>query len=418
MEKVKIWVYMAAILAILSAAVSKNIKEGAQYLSLLAIVGFAALLVGATPAFAANAPSLGTASSFAVLGGPAVTVTNSAVIGDVGSGLPGSAVTLTTSTVVGTVHQGDATAAAAYNNFLRAYDALAFVPCDQVIDGNLAGQVLTPGVYCVDAASTTTNGVLTLNGSSNGIWIFKIGTNGTGALTGTNFSVVMEGGGVPCNVYWWVAEAATMTTTTATTSGFQGTILAGAAITITGNAVTPTTTTFNGSALAKAAVTLTDVTVTGCKATGGGKVPPPCRDFVTGGGWIDNKATFGVSGGIKNSKFRGQLSFNDHDGTKVKSTNVTAYTYIDLVTRQIEGFAKVNGKGSFKYTVVVADNGEPGRNKDSFSLNLSNGYNASGILMGGNIQLHKECGKPHDNDDKEKHDDKDEREGHNNCDRD
>jgi hypothetical protein len=53
-----------------------------------------------------------------------------------------------------------------------------------------------------------------------------------------------------------------------TTTGFQGTILAGAAITMTGLAVAPTTTSFNGDALAKAAVTLTDVIVTGCE---GGK---------------------------------------------------------------------------------------------------------------------------------------------------
>jgi len=148
--------------------------------------------------------------------------------------------------------------------------------------------------------------------------------------------------------------------------------------------------------------------------------PKPCSDFITGGGWINDKATFGISGGIKNDKPWGDLSFNDHNGVKVKSTKVTAYTVIDPVTRKIEGIAKVNGKGSYTYTVIVADNGEPGRNTDTFSLVLSDGYrySTSGILKGGNIQLHKECGKPHDNDDKEKYDDKDERDGHHNCDND
>lgn len=148
--------------------------------------------------------------------------------------------------------------------------------------------------------------------------------------------------------------------------------------------------------------------------------PRPCSDFITGGGWINDKATFGVSGGIKNDKPWGQLSFNDHNGVKVKSTKVTAYTVIDPVTRKIEGIARVNGKGSYTYTVIVADNGEPGRTRDTFSLVLSNGYSysTSGILKGGNIQLHKECGKPQDKDDKEKYDDKDERDGHNNCDND
>jgi hypothetical protein len=209
-----------------------------------------AVLLSATPfhaALAQSVPDLGTAGSFAGLGGPAVTLTSSAVIGDVGVDL-GGAVTLTTSTIVGTVHEGDTVAQQAYDDFLAAYDALALEQCNVDLTGQpLAGQSLTPGVYCFDAAVTKTGGVLTLDaqGDPNAVWIFKIGTLGTGALTGTSFSVVMANGGLPCNVYWWVAEAATMTD-----SAFQGTILAGAAITITGG-------TFNGDALAQAAVTMT-----------------------------------------------------------------------------------------------------------------------------------------------------------------
>jgi hypothetical protein len=39
---------------------------------------------------------------------------------------------------------------------------------------------------------------------SNGTWIFKIGTLGTGALRPTDFSVIMADadGRQPCNVYW------------------------------------------------------------------------------------------------------------------------------------------------------------------------------------------------------------------------
>ncbi|MDO8637200.1 MAG: ice-binding family protein, partial [Dehalococcoidia bacterium] len=221
---------------------------------LAVIVLFAALLtvVPFQAALAATAPNLGTAGSFAVLGGPAVTLTNSAVAGDVGSGfpVPGSAVTLTGSTVTGTVHVGDAVAVAAYADFLSAYTALAGVTCDTTLTGNLAGLTLAPGVYCVSAASTTTDGTLTLDGPSNGIWIFKIGTSGTGALMGTDFSVVMAGGGQAGNVTWLVAEAATLTD-----SNFLGTILAGSAITITRG-------TFDGQALAKAEVTLTGAAVT------------------------------------------------------------------------------------------------------------------------------------------------------------
>ncbi|MEO6666585.1 MAG: ice-binding family protein, partial [Nitrospiria bacterium] len=197
--------------------------------SLLAIAAFAALLYNPSPAMAAVAPSLGSADSFAVLAGTAVTCTNSTVLGDVGV-YPGTAVTQTDCTITGTVHAGNGVAKQAQNDFLSAYSAFQSTVCDQTLTGTLAGVTLTPGVYCFDAAATLT-GVLTLDaqGDANAVWIFKIGTLGTGALTGTNFSVVMINGAQACNVYWWVAEAATLTN-----SSFQGTILAGAAITVTG----------------------------------------------------------------------------------------------------------------------------------------------------------------------------------------
>jgi hypothetical protein len=148
---------------------------------------------------------------------------------------------------------------------------------------------------------------------------------------------------------------------------------------------------------------------------GGGTIPPgsSCGEFVTGGGWIyansdattahkswwsrwfrNDKATFGVSGGIKNGEYWGQLSYNDHgrDGIKVKSTEITGYVIIDAETRQIDGIAKVDGSGSYTFTVIIVDNGEPGR-EDSFSLEVSNGYSASGTVSGGNIQIHSDCDK-------------------------
>jgi hypothetical protein len=123
----------------------------------------------------------------------------------------------------------------------------------------------------------------------------------------------------------------------------------------------------------------------------------PGGDFVTGGGWITGtpsgaRANFGVAGGIKNGALWGHLTYIDHgpDGPKVKGTGVTGYTVTGPTMRRIEGTAEVNGQGGFTYVVEVADNGEPGRN-DTFSINLSNGYSASGSLRGGNIQLHKPC---------------------------
>jgi hypothetical protein len=237
---------------------------------LLFLVPFAALLYNPSPGSATGfGPSLGSASGFAALAGAAVTCTGSTITGDVG--IVGSTpFTNTGCTIIsGTVHQGDQAAAAAYADFLTAYDTLHFnTPCDQTLTGTLAGVTLSPGVYCFTAAATLT-GTLTLDGPADGVWIFKVGTGGTGALTGTNFSVVMAGGAqdTPCpNVFWWVAQAATLTT-----SNFLGTVLAGADITVTGG-------TFIGGALAggagttslpTGAVTLTGSNIKACPPAGG-----------------------------------------------------------------------------------------------------------------------------------------------------
>ncbi len=249
------------------------------------LLATAALFGGTSPAFAASAPSLGAASNFAVLsaapgGGGAVTCTNSTITGDVGSSGAPASVTQTNCTITGAVIAP--VSANVIMDFNSAYDQYASVSCTGTLATAYTGATLTltPGVYCNAEGVTFTDSTLILDaqGDANAVWIFKIGTGGTGALTGTNFSVVMANGGEPCNVYWWVAEAVTMTT-----SGFQGTILAGAAITMTGLA--GSTTPFNGDALAKAAVTLTDVSVTACEASGGGggKSKSKCNQGVGNG---------------------------------------------------------------------------------------------------------------------------------------
>ena len=195
------------------------------------------------------------ASDFVVLANAAVTCTDGGITGNVGTFLatPTGSVTQTSCPITGSVHVGDGVAQQAFNDFLTQYAALAPKPGDvcTTLTGTLAGVILSPGAYCFDAAATLT-GVLTLNGPSNGIWNFKIGTSGTGALTGTSFSVVMAGGGQSSNVTWWVADAATLTD-----SDLKGSILAGAAITLTRG-------TFNGNARSKADVTITGTAVTAC----------------------------------------------------------------------------------------------------------------------------------------------------------
>ena len=226
-------------------------KHRQKYLS-AHLIALAALLSTASiqGAWAATAPAMGTASGFSVLAGTAVTCTDAAVTGDVGVS-PGSAFTNTGCTISGGTTPGaNAAAVGARTDFLGAYAALQLqsASCIQM-PGNLADQNLAPGVYCVEAVAKA--GTLTLTGPSDGVWIFLV----DGALTGTNFSVAMAGGGQPSNVFWAPSGAATMTDST-----FQGNILTGdAAI----GSITLTRGTLAGQALANVAVTMTGTSVTG-----------------------------------------------------------------------------------------------------------------------------------------------------------
>jgi len=266
-------------------------------------------------AFAQSAPDLGSASSFAVLSaapdhGGAVTCTRSDIDGDVGSSGLKASITQTDCTITGAVIAP--VSANVIKDFNDAYDALAGQSCDSFLTGTLAGITLTPGVYCFDAAAALT-GTLTLEGGSTGTWLFKVGTSGTGALTGTDFSVVMTEGASACNVTWWVAEAATMTR-----GAFNGVILAGAAITLSGTehtAGTPPVETFNGQALATAAVTLTDVAFLGCEAGGrGGKSQSKCNQGVGNGPENCDPGNSNQDGHSSNPFFSGSPRTNDELG--------------------------------------------------------------------------------------------------------
>jgi len=272
-----------------------------KYLS-AGLVATGALLAGPSPAWAQD---------FTVLAGTAVTCTAGSITGDVGiaNGTAASPFTNTGCAFAGTAHVNDPAAKSAYAGFLSSYSALAPKTTDvcPVITGTLAGTILTPGTYCVSSEAKT--GVLTLDGTSNpnGTWTIKVPS---GALTGTNFSVVMAGGAQACNVTWWVDAAATMTT-----SNLKGNLLTGADITVTGG------TFVKGDAFAggdgstvtpSGEVTLTGATVVGCEGGSPGPGPGPdphkCSDRVTGGGYITvngKHANFGVTGGIRNGKPRG-----------------------------------------------------------------------------------------------------------------
>jgi hypothetical protein len=193
-------------------------------------------------------PGLGTAASFAVLGGRTVTNTGPSVLnGNLGVS-PGSALTgFPPGTVHGAKHTADAVALQAQKDVKTAYNTAAGALCNHDITGvDLGGKSLTPGVYCFSSSAQLT-GLLALDGA--GVYIFQIGSKLT---TASNAAVSLVHGADPCNVFWQIGSSATIGTNTA----FIGNILALTSI------AAQTGATFNGSLYARnGAVTLDDNTV-------------------------------------------------------------------------------------------------------------------------------------------------------------
>jgi len=233
----------------------------------VAIVAF--VFAMSRPVFAATtAPTLGTASTFAVLGATTVTNTGLSVItGDLGvspgtacTGLPTPCTGNGPGVVTGgTVHAGDAVAAQAHTDLVIAYNALKAMPCGTNLTGKILGTdvtTLSSGVYCFDTTAQLT-GTLHLSG----VVVFQLGTALTTASN--SFVIVDDNSGCGGNVYWEMGSAATLGTGTT----FAGNILANTAITINTGA------TISGRALdVSAAVTMDTNHISACGAglpTGG-----------------------------------------------------------------------------------------------------------------------------------------------------
>lgn len=167
-------------------------------------------------------PLLGTAKTFAVLGGETVTNTGpSSLGGDLGVS-PGSAITgFPPGSVTGATHKGDAVALQAQSDVTAAYVDLAGRSCDANLTGvDLGGLTLKQGVYCLSSSAQLTGRlILDAENDPNALFIFQIGSALT---TASNASVVIVRGGGECRVFWQVGSSATLGTGTV----FTGNILA------------------------------------------------------------------------------------------------------------------------------------------------------------------------------------------------
>jgi hypothetical protein len=97
------------------------------------------------------------------------------------------------------------------------------------------------------------------------------------------------------------------------------------------------------------------------------------------------KANFAFEAAKEGPSSSGNLTYHDRNpNLKVRSLAVTSVQRFG--NRAVfSGTCTLNKRPGFTVTVTVEDGG-PG-SSDTFRINLSNGYEASGTLAGGNIQF-------------------------------
>jgi hypothetical protein len=231
-------------------------------LILLAITALAGLLAQA------NASILGSAESFAVLGGSTVTNTGSTnITGNLGVS-PGSAVTgfPPGSVTGGSIYGPGGVSDPAQGDLTTAYNGLAGMPVpigNDLTGTDLGGLTLTSGVYKFSKTAQLT-GTLTLDaqGKDNAFWVFQIGSTLTTASSSL-VDVINLGSndGKDNGVFWQVGSSATLGTGTT----FEGNIVALTDITLTTGATIP-----NGRALARNGAVTLDTNVVSIVCPNGG----------------------------------------------------------------------------------------------------------------------------------------------------
>lgn len=200
----------------------------------------------------AIAPTLGKASTFAVIGASSVVNTGSTIIdGDLGVS-PGKIITGFPQGIVneGKIHAADALANEAHDDAVKAYKELATQKCSVNLAGqDLGGLSLTPGVYCFPSNSAALTGELLLDngGDPTAVYVFQI-DGSLNAAAKSSVRVVAGGRPAPapapnapqsnerkrslqdCNIYWQVGGTVTLGAGTRFVGNIFATSNVGAAI--------------------------------------------------------------------------------------------------------------------------------------------------------------------------------------------
>jgi ice-binding like protein len=212
-----------------SSQTHKNVRSASASGFRLVLLTLLATLALAGTANAATAVPLGSASTFAVLGGQTVTNTGPTVLnGDLGispgtacTGFPAPCTGGGPGVVNGTIHAADTAAAQAQLDLTTAYNNAAGQP-GATIGPQLAGATLGPGVYnSASGFDIAVGGTLTLDahGNTGALFIFQAGST---VVANSGSRVNLINGAQSCNIFWQVGSSATIGTNTM----FSGNVLA------------------------------------------------------------------------------------------------------------------------------------------------------------------------------------------------
>ena len=216
--------------------------------------------------------NLRTAGNFTILSATGISTTGvTSIVGNIGvSPIAATAITgfglimdasgqfSHTPIVIGKVYAANYTAptpsnmTTAVNDMKTAFttaNGMTFpAPVVNAYAGNISGRTLQPGVYKWSTGVLISNAGVTLEGTSEDVWVFQIAQN----LTVNNAAIItLKGGALAKNVFWVVSGKATL----GTTVNFSGNILSKTLISLNTNA------NVKGKLLAQTAVTLIASTV-------------------------------------------------------------------------------------------------------------------------------------------------------------
>jgi hypothetical protein len=240
--------YLAGGQSMFTKKLSKDKLNSSRFSFAISVLATSIVLAFANAAFAVSPTpvGLGSTSNFAVLAGAGITNTGTTTVsgtagGDMGSHPTPAFTGADDVTTTGTKYvAAEEIVELAKADLVTAYDDAAGRTPVTIIETELGGETLIPGVYASTSGTFGLTGTLTLDGEGdpNAVFIFQMAST---LITATDSNIVLINDAQACNVFWQVGSSATC----GTDSSFVGHVFALTDI----DALTGAT--FNGQLLAR-----------------------------------------------------------------------------------------------------------------------------------------------------------------------